>query len=77
MPDSPRCVRCGHEPCPYCEDWCDTLVPDEEWGLKLCCDGACTWDWPDEDVTQWCASAREPTVEERNAHARESTKERA
>lgn len=23
---APHCKRCGHEPCPACETWCDMLV---------------------------------------------------
>jgi len=22
----PKCKRCGHEPCPGCENWCDRLI---------------------------------------------------
>lgn len=23
---APKCVDCGHEPCPHCMDWCDTVT---------------------------------------------------
>ncbi len=23
---APKCRRCGHEPCPGCETWCDMMV---------------------------------------------------
>lgn len=25
LPPGPRCKRCGHEPCPMCQTWCDDL----------------------------------------------------
>lgn len=25
-PDAPKCIKCGHEPCPACETWCDLFV---------------------------------------------------
>jgi rRNA maturation endonuclease Nob1 len=26
MTVTPHCIRCGHEPCPYCIDWCDRIL---------------------------------------------------
>lgn len=26
IPDGPKCRRCGHEPCPFCETRCDTTI---------------------------------------------------
>ncbi len=37
-----KCKRCGHEPCKYCENWCD-VVKDYETG-ELCCDGECKYE---------------------------------
>jgi len=30
------CEKCGHQPCPFCGDWCDVVVDG-----KLCCNGKC------------------------------------
>ena len=35
-----KCLRCGHEPCPFCKDWCDVVSNDGD----LCCDGQCVYD---------------------------------
>lgn len=49
-----RCTKCGHNICPACGSWCDTIIrsPDDghysgaldefdyEFG-ELCCDGEC------------------------------------
>lgn len=24
--NAPKCMKCGHEPCPACEVWCDIIV---------------------------------------------------
>jgi hypothetical protein len=24
--NAPKCIKCGHEPCPACETWCDLFV---------------------------------------------------
>lgn len=37
--DLPTCKKCGHKACPYCKDWCDSLLPNDD----LCCDGECTY----------------------------------
>lgn len=34
-----KCVKCGHGACPFCGDWCDTLLDGED----LCCEGECTY----------------------------------
>ena len=41
-----KCLICGHEPCPLCKDWCDTIIEindDEGKDFVLCCDGQCTY----------------------------------
>jgi len=25
LPSGPKCLRCGHMPCPICQHWCDIL----------------------------------------------------
>lgn len=37
------CVKCHHNCCPHCGDWCDRLVPDSDGELVMCCDGKCTY----------------------------------
>ena len=37
------CIVCGHEACPYCKDWCDVVLYDEEGEPSLCCGGECTY----------------------------------
>lgn len=37
-----QCVRCGHEPCEGCMDWCDLLVCTDN-DSDLCCDGECLY----------------------------------
>ena len=49
----PRCRRCGHRPCPMCQNWCDVIVRDDE-GEGMCCDGRC--DFPPGSVDNWVAS---------------------
>jgi hypothetical protein len=39
LPPGPRCIRCGHMPCPFCGGWCDELIENE-----LCCDGECAYE---------------------------------
>lgn len=34
-PSGPKCVVCGHDPCPGCRDWCDTVGEDAE-GNDIC-----------------------------------------
>jgi hypothetical protein len=41
LPPSPRCRRCGHQMCPCCGSWCDTLIGDD---MDMCCDGECDVD---------------------------------
>lgn len=59
MSAEPICRRCGHERCPFCPDWCDTLlrseadggfIPDDERNDDgtpdwpvMCCGGACDY----------------------------------
>ena len=42
-----KCVKCGHEPCPICLDWCEEVLRLEVEGeieIVLCCDGKCTYE---------------------------------
>ena len=36
----PICKRCGHEPCPFCQTWCDTCIEED----APCNDGECDFD---------------------------------
>lgn len=38
-----QCVRCGHEPCEGCMDWCDRLVYEGSEDVATCCDGKCLY----------------------------------
>lgn len=38
------CIKCKHEACPICKNWCDEVVHDEEDMVYLCCDGECTYE---------------------------------
>ena len=58
----PLCIKCGHTPCPSCEDWCDVLVKDEDGDPDLCCDGACTYAETEDAVQAWCARARQKMI---------------
>lgn len=35
------CEICNHPICPFCTDWCDTIIYDDENDGALCCDGEC------------------------------------
>lgn len=35
------CAKCGHEPCPCCQDWCDVMVADADGDAQMCCGGKC------------------------------------
>lgn len=42
-----KCVKCRHESCPICEDWCEQVFKLEVEGevrVVLCCDGKCTYE---------------------------------
>lgn len=52
LPPGPRCVQCGHMPCPCCLDWCDTLTDDDD--ADLCCGGECSFRRG--EVARWVAS---------------------
>lgn len=40
----PRCLICGHERCPGCEDWCDIILADEDHDFDPCCMGSCIYE---------------------------------
>lgn len=50
------CLRCGHEPCPHCGDWCDVILySDEDEGFRP--EGWNTYDdgkIDDEPYPFWC-----------------------
>jgi hypothetical protein len=37
------CQRCKHQACPFCTDWCDTLINTPDGDIELCCDGECVY----------------------------------
>lgn len=55
LPPGPRCRRCGHEVCPCCADWCDTVVEvtddDGNEDIDACCSAECDLDA--EAVNEW------------------------
>lgn len=39
-----QCLDCGHWSCPFCEDWCDRMLDDEDGDPSvMCCDGECRY----------------------------------
>lgn len=40
------CIKCRHEQCPICLDWCDEVVQDEdgEWGPCSCFEMNCVYE---------------------------------
>lgn len=30
LPPGPKCIRCGHEPCPICREWCDVIGDEND-----------------------------------------------
>lgn len=46
------CLICGHEPCEYCQTWCDLVAhqTDEKGDVVdviTCCESECVYTWHD------------------------------
>jgi hypothetical protein len=37
------CIVCKHPACPFCGNWCDTLIDTDEEDGAMCCEGECTY----------------------------------
>lgn len=53
LPPGPVCRKCGHQPCPFCQNWCDVVNPDDDADQFQCCDGVC--DFPADAHAAWIA----------------------
>jgi len=68
LPPGPKCRRCDHEPCPFCNyTWCDQCVgePDEHAQYEHTVNAICadTWacDFDDAELAAWKADC-EPLI---------------
>jgi len=41
-PEGTLCLICGHDVCPACKTWCDTVVTTDD-DMIVCCDGGCIY----------------------------------
>ncbi len=39
-----KCIICGHKPCPFCENFCDTIECEMKTGEHLCFIEGCKYD---------------------------------